>query len=187
MRHRKREKHLGRTTSHRKSLRRNLAINLFMYGRIVTTKEKAKFVRPFVERLVTLAKKGIAGREDRPVYIRYYRQVLSRLNNKEVVRKLFGEGKWHEAGGIAQRYAERSGGYTRILRLSGSRMGVLTGSSVGDIPELEYKMEGLQRKLRLVGNRLGDNASQVIFELVEEDRDEENELQPKVSVSKQKN
>lgn len=187
MRHRKREKHLGRTSSHRKALRRNLAISLFTYGRIVTTKEKAKFVRPFVEKIVTLAKKGVVKREERPVYIHYYRQVLSRLNNKEVVRKLFGEGKWRDSGGgIAQRYLERSGGYTRILRLSGSRMGVLTGSSVGDIPELEYKMEGLQRKLRLVGNRLGDNASQVIFELVEDERDEEKEVQPKVTVSQEK-
>ncbi len=186
MRHRKREKHLGRTSSHRKALRRNLTINLFMYGRIVTTKEKAKFVRPFVEKIITLAKKGIAKREDRPVYTHYYRQVLSRLNNKEVLRKLFGEGKWRETGGIAQRYIERSGGYTRILTLSGSRMGVLTGSSIGDIPELEYKMEGLQRKLRLVGNRLGDNASQVIFELVEDEGEEEMEVQPKVSVSKEK-
>ncbi|GJQ57516.1 MAG: 50S ribosomal protein L17 [Candidatus Scalindua sp. AMX11] len=186
MRHRKREKHLGRTSSHRKALRRNLAINLFMYGRIVTTKEKAKFVRPFVERLITLAKKGVSKKEDRVMYIHYYRQVLSRLNNKEVVRKLFGEGKWRETGGIGHRYIERCGGYTRILRLSGSRMGVLTGSSVGDIPELEYKMEGFQRKLRLVGNRLGDNASQVVFELVEGVREEEKEIQPKVSVSKEK-
>ena len=139
-----------------------------------------------MERIVTLAKKGVAKREDRVAFIHYYRQVLSRLNNKEVVRKLFGEGKWRETGGIAHRYIDRSGGYTRILRLSGSRMGVLTGSSVGDIPELEYKMEGLQRKLRLVGNRLGDNASQVIFELVEDESAEENEVQPKVTVSKEK-
>jgi large subunit ribosomal protein L17 len=66
-------------------------------------------------------------------------------------------------------------------------MGVLSGSSVGDIPELEYKMEGFERKLRLVGNRLGDNASQAIFELVEEVKEEEEkEIKPKVSVPKKK-
>ena len=186
MRHRKKDKHLGRTSSHRKALRSNMAKSLFIYGRIITTKEKAKYVRPFVEKIITLAKKGVINREDRTVYIRYYRQVLSRLNNKEIVRKLFGEGDWRETGGIAKRYIERSGGYTRILKLAGSRMGVLSGSSIGDIPELEYKMEGLQRKLRLVGNRLGDNASQVIFELVEDEREEEKEVQPKVSGAKEK-
>lgn len=185
MRHRKNEKHLGRTSSHRKALRVNLAVNLFTYGRIVTTKEKAKYVRPFVERLITLAKKGIGNKEkDRMAYVHYYRQALSKLNNKKIVRKLFGEGDWRETGGIAERYVNRNGGYTRILKLSGSRLGVLSGSSVGAIPELEYKMEGLQRKLRLVGNRLGDNASRVIFELVEEVKEEEREVAPIVSVSK---
>lgn len=189
MRHRKKEKHLGRTSSHRKALRRNLAISLFTYGRIVTTVEKAKYIRPFVERIISLAKKGVAQKEvNRPAYVHYYRQVLSRLSNKEVVKKLFGEGKWYESGGIGKRYMNRNGGYTRILRLSGNRMGVLSGSSVGDIPELEYKMEGLERKLRLTGNRLGDNASQAIFELVEEIKEEEGqkEVKPKVSVTKKK-
>jgi large subunit ribosomal protein L17 len=186
MRHRKKNKHFGRTSSHRKALRCNLANSLFIYGRIITTVEKAKYVRPFVEKLITAAKKGIKNKETgKLAYIHQYRQVLSKLNNKEVVRKLFGEGKWRESGGIAERYADRNGGYTRILRLSGSRMGVLSGSSVGDIPELEYKMEGFERKLRLIGNRLGDNASQVIFELIEE-VEEEKEIKPKVSVPEKK-
>ncbi|MHC4269481.1 MAG: 50S ribosomal protein L17 [Planctomycetota bacterium] len=187
MRHRKKGKHLGRTSSHRKALRSNLANSLFTYGRIITTKEKAKYLRPFVEKLITTAKKGIQKKEtDRLAYIHYYRQVLSKLNNrKEVVRKLFGEGKWRDSGGIAERYAERNGGYTRILKLSGSRLGVLSGSSVGEIPELEYKMEGFERKLRLIGNRLGDNASRVIFELVEE-VEGEIEIKPKVSVPEDK-
>ena len=186
MRHRKNDKHLGRTSSHRKALRCNLAKSLFTYGRIITTMEKAKYVRPFVEKLITTAKKGITKKEtDELAYIHQYRQVLSKLNDKEVVRKIFGEGKWRESGGIAERYADRNGGYTRILRLSGSRMGVLSGSSVGDIPELEYKMEGFERKLRLIGNRLGDNASRVIFELIEE-VEEEKEITPKVTVSEEK-
>ena len=186
MRHRKKDKHLGRTSSHRKALRRNLAISIFTYGRIITTMEKAKYVRSFVEKIITSAKKGIVKKEtDRLAYVHYYRQVLSKLTNKEVVRKLFGEGEWRESGGIAERYADRNGGYTRILKLSGSRMGVLSGSSVGDIPEIEYKMEGFERKLRLVGNRLGDNASRVILELIEE-IEEEKEVKPKVSVPEEK-
>lgn len=186
MRHRRKNKHFGRTSSHRKALRSNMANSLFTYGRIITTKEKARYIRPFVEKLITMAKKGIIKKEaDRPAYFHYYKQVLSKLNNKEVVRKLFGEGKWRESGGIAERYLERNGGYTRILKLSGSRLGVLSGSSVGDVPELEYKMEGFERKLRMVGNRLGDNASRVIFELIEE-IEEEKEIAPKVSVSEKK-
>ena len=89
------------------------------------------------------------------------------MRNAEVVKKLFGEGQWRETGGIAQRYMNRNGGYTRILKLSGTRLGALSGSNVGKIPELEYKMEGRDRKLRLLGRRLNDNASRVIFELVE--------------------
>ncbi len=186
MRHRRKDKHLNRTSSHRKALRANMANSFFTYGRIITTKEKAKYIRPFVEKLITTAKKGVIKRDvDKLAYIHYYRQVLSKLNNKEVVRKLFGEGKWRESGGIAERYLERNGGYTRILKLSGSRMGVLSGSNVGDVPELEYKMEGFERKLRLVGNRLGDNASRVIFELIGEG-EAEAEIAPKVGVVEEK-
>ena len=51
--------------------------------------------------------------------------------------------------------------------MSGTRLGVLSGSSIGKIPRLEYKMEGRDRKLKMLGRRLNDNASQVVFELVE--------------------
>lgn len=169
MRHRVRGRRLSRTSSHRLALRRNLAASLLKYGRIVTTMPKAKEVRPFVEKLITLARKAISKKDsDRPVYVHYYRMILSRLQDKELTQKLVGEGKWRENGGIAQRYLARNGGYTRILRLSGSRLGVLTGGKVGKIPELEYKLGGMDRKLRLIGNRLGDNADRVLFELVEE-------------------
>ncbi|MFQ5861810.1 MAG: 50S ribosomal protein L17 [Candidatus Brocadiales bacterium] len=179
MRHRVRGRHLSRTPSHRLALRRNLAASLFTYGRIITTMPKAKEVRPFVERLITLARKAVSKKEtDKPAYVHYYRMILSRLQNKELVQKLVGEGKWRQEGGIAQKYLSRNGGYTRILRLSGSRLGVLTGGKVGKIPELEYKMEGVERKLRLVGNRLGDNADRVLFELVEE-KAVEAEVSPK--------
>lgn len=168
MRHRVKGRRLSRTSSHRVALRRNLAASLFTHGRIVTTMPKAKEIRPFAEKLITLARKAVSKRDtDRPAYVHYYRMILSRLQDKELTRKLVGEGKWRESGGIAQRYLTRNGGYTRIIRLSGSRLGVLTGGKVGKIQELEYKMEGVDRKLRLIGNRLGDNANRVIFELVE--------------------
>ncbi|MFN3467324.1 MAG: bL17 family ribosomal protein, partial [Candidatus Brocadiales bacterium] len=132
------------------------------------TVAKAKEVKPFVERLITLARKAYSRKgTDRPAYVHYYRQILSQLQDKELTQKLVGEGQWREKGSIAERFLNRNGGYTRIVRLGGSRLGVLTGSKIGQIPVLTYKMEGRERKLRLVSNRLGDNAALVLFELVE--------------------
>lgn len=118
MRHRRRNKRLGRDSSHRKALRMNLATELLEHGRIKTTRSKADYVRGHAERLITLAKRGLAkaeetGNEAAAVHAR--RVVASRLNNNRVlVQKLFDE--------IAPRYMERPGGYTRIYRL-GPRKG----------------------------------------------------------------
>ncbi|MBE7547851.1 LSU ribosomal protein L17p [Candidatus Kuenenia stuttgartiensis] len=190
MRHGKRGRHLSRTSAHRKALRQNIANSLFIHGRIVTTVEKAKETRSFVEKIITIAKKGLDKKEsDRPGYVHCYRQVLSRLKNVDIVKKIFGEGDWRESEGIAKRFTNRNGGYTRILKLSGTRLGVLSGSSVGKIPELEYSMGGICRKLRLLGRRLNDNASLAIFELVETETDVNNseEIKPKVATSSLKN
>ncbi|TVL97784.1 50S ribosomal protein L17 [uncultured Candidatus Kuenenia sp.] len=190
MRHGKRGRHLSRTSAHRKALRQNIANSLFIHGRIVTTVEKAKETRSFVEKIITIAKKGLDKKEsDRPGYVHCYRQVLSRLKNVDIVKKIFGEGDWRESEGIAKRFTNRNGGYTRILKLSGTRLGVLSGSSVGKIPELEYSMGGIRRKLRLLGRRLNDNASLAIFELVETETDVNNseEIKPKVATSSLKN
>jgi len=184
MRHRVRGRHLSRTSAHRKSLRQNIANNLFTHGRIVTTVEKAKETRPFVEKIITTAKKGLSKKEnDRPGYVHCYRQVFAKLRRIDITKKIFGEGKWRETGGIAQKYSNRDGGYTRILRLSGTRLGVLSGSSVGKVPELEYTMGGIRRKLRLLGRRLNDNASMAIFELVEGETEIQTgeEVEPKVA------
>lgn len=190
MRHGKRGRHLSRTSAHRKALRQNIANSLFIHGRIVTTVEKAKETRSFVEKIITIAKKGLDKKEsDRPGYVHCYRQVLSRLKNVDIVKKIFGEGDWRESEGIAKRFTNRNGGYTRILKLSGTRLGVLSGSSVDKIPELEYSMGGIRRKLRLLGRRLNDNASLAIFELVETETDVNNseEIKPKVATSSLKN
>ena len=87
------------------------------------------------------------------------------------MQKIFGEGDWREADGIAERYLDRPGGYTRILKLSGSRMGGLGGGTT-EARKLEYSLptitpEPVERKLKLVGSNLGDNSSRVMFELVE--------------------
>ncbi|MBM4079858.1 MAG: 50S ribosomal protein L17, partial [Planctomycetes bacterium] len=188
-RHRKTGRTLSRTSSHRMALRRAMANSLFTHERIVTTAAKAKEVRRFVERIITLAREGVQKKEtDHARYLHCYRQVLSELQSPQVVQKLFGEGPWRTKGGsLAARYVGRNGGYTRLLKLSGSRLGVITGSSVSEIPSLEYKMTGAkpgetaERKLRLIGSRLGDNAPCVVLELVEKGKPEEaKDVKPRV-------
>jgi large subunit ribosomal protein L17 len=118
MRHRVKGKKLGRTSGHRKALRRNLTISLFEHGRIRTTKEKAQFARRHAERLITIAKRGYrrldeTGKQEDLVHAQ--RVAASRLyNRRDVVQKLFDD--------IAPYYADRDGGYTRILKL-GPRKG----------------------------------------------------------------
>jgi large subunit ribosomal protein L17 len=114
MRHRVHGKQLGRNTSQRKALQLALTIALFEHERIETTHAKAIFVREHVEGLITTAKRGLAnGDPNRAVHAR--RIAASRLNNdRKVVGKLFDT--------LAPRYAQRPGGYTRIIKL-GPRKG----------------------------------------------------------------
>ena len=105
MRHQRTRHKLSRTASHRKALLRNLAKEVIDHERIKTTEAKAKAVKPEVEKLITLAKRG-------DLHAR--RQALAKLGqDKFVVYKLFEE--------IAPRYADRNGGYTRILKLGPRR------------------------------------------------------------------
>lgn len=123
MRHRVSGKRLGRTASHRRAMRRNLAAALIQHGAIRTTEAKAKHVRRFVEKLITTARKDT---------LHARRLVLARLRDRDMltwdekakhyvtdeqtlVQKLFNE--------IAPRYAGRPGGYTRIIRVSERRIG----------------------------------------------------------------
>src|SRR5438477_5371013 len=105
MRHRAKGRQLSRTASHKKALLANLATSLFRHDRILTTEAKAKELRPFAERLITLARRG-------DLHAR--RQVERRLKDKAVTTKLFAE--------IGKRFAARPGGYTRIIKI-GHRVG----------------------------------------------------------------
>jgi large subunit ribosomal protein L17 len=105
MRHRKKGRNLSRTASHRKAVLRNLATSLFRHERIETTEAKAKELRPYAERLISQARRN-------DVHSR--RLVARKIADREVLGKLFGD--------IAPRFAERPGGYTRILKL-GHRKG----------------------------------------------------------------
>jgi large subunit ribosomal protein L17 len=105
MRHRRQRNKLSRDTAHRKALLRNLQRELIQHERIQTSQAKARAVKPKVEKLITLAKRG-------DLHAR--RQALSALgNDKFLVHKLFEE--------VAPRYTERPGGYTRIVKLGPRR------------------------------------------------------------------
>jgi large subunit ribosomal protein L17 len=114
MKHRIAGRKLGRSTSERASLRRNLMNQLIEHERVKTTEAKAKFVRADVEKLITLAKRGLqAGSDETPEararMVHARRLAAARLNDDAMVRKLFET--------IAPRYEKRPGGYTRILKL----------------------------------------------------------------------
>jgi large subunit ribosomal protein L17 len=118
MRHRAKGRQLSRTASHRKALLNNLATSLFQHGRIVTTTAKAKELRPFAERLITLARRG-------DLHAR--RLAARRIKDRTVLARLFDE--------IGPRFAGRPGGYTRILRL-GHR-----GGDAADTAQIELLAE----------------------------------------------
>jgi large subunit ribosomal protein L17 len=102
VRHRRTGRKFGRDASHRKALFSNLAGSLFEHGRIRTTEAKAKELRPIAEQLITLARKD-------PGDVAAQRQAVAYLRSKDAVHRLF-----HE---VAPRFAERPGGYTRIIKL----------------------------------------------------------------------
>jgi large subunit ribosomal protein L17 len=118
MRHRVHGKKLNRSSGQRKALRLNLTLALLEHERIKTTEGRAEFVRGHVEKLITIAKRGLAqasAESDPQRAVHARRLAASRLNNdREVVQKLFDT--------LAPRYADRSGGYTRMLKL-GPRKG----------------------------------------------------------------
>jgi len=100
MRHRAKGRQLSRTSTHKRAMLNNMASSLFEHGRIITTEAKAKELRPFAEKLITLARRG-------DLHAR--RLVERRIKSRETLARLFSE--------IGPRFAARPGGYTRILKL----------------------------------------------------------------------
>jgi large subunit ribosomal protein L17 len=120
MRHQIDVKHFGRTSAHRQAMRRNLTASLFEHGTISTTREKAKFVKPFAEKIITIAKQGTLHARRQAIALLQDRDICkvedgAPVKVNTVIRKLFAE--------IAPRFAERNGGYTRIIRLPLRRVG----------------------------------------------------------------
>jgi large subunit ribosomal protein L17 len=120
MRHRNAGKKLSRTSAHRRALRRNLAGSLIEHGAVRTTRAKAKEVRPFVERLISIARQGTLHARRRVIALLGDRAMVDEedpnaLADQTLLQKLFNE--------VAPRYADRPGGYTRIIHLPERRIG----------------------------------------------------------------
>ncbi len=119
MRHRVAGKKLGRSSAHRKSLRRNLVTSLFYHGYVETTEAKAKAVQGYAEKLITVAKRGVAAAEEDPSRGVHARRLAEGRMHRWVKDE---EGYWVDVLAIlfeeiAPRYMDRPGGYTRIYKL----------------------------------------------------------------------
>jgi large subunit ribosomal protein L17 len=113
MRHRVAHRKLGRVTEHRIALLRNQATALLRHEHLETTVPKAKELRPFVERLITIAKRGLAAGTANAKELNARRLVMVDVQDREMVTKLFDT--------LAPRFVDRAGGYTRLLRLGHRR------------------------------------------------------------------
>jgi len=140
MKHKIAGKHLNRNSAHRKALRMNFAVSVIKHERVSTTLAKAKALRPFVEKMITLAKKG-----DDSDRLHRIRTAVSYLQDKTAVKKLFDE--------IAPRFANRAGGYTRILRLPDHRVGDGSDRAIFELVDnnvLEQQIKKAEEEAQIV-------------------------------------
>jgi large subunit ribosomal protein L17 len=135
MRHGNAGRKLGRTSTHRQATLANLAVSLIVHEQIKTTLPKAKELKPYVEKLITLGKKGgLANR----------RAAIAVLQDAGVAAKLFGP--------IAERYKARKGGYTRVLR-AGVRHGDAATMAVIELVDRDVAAKGKEDKARVAAER----------------------------------
>ena len=124
MKHRIKGKKLNRTSSHRRALFKNMAQAIIKHEQIITTLPKAKTMKPIVDKLITLGKKGS---------LHARRQAFSKLRDESMVAKLFGT--------LAPRYADRNGGYTRVLK-AGYRYGDAAAMAVIELVDRDEDARG---------------------------------------------
>ncbi len=140
MRHRIAHRKLNRTSSHRKAMFANMSSSLIEHEQIVTTLPKAKELRPFVEKLVTLAKKGDLNSR---------RLAISRTRNKEMTKKLFDV--------LGPRYSERQGGYIRIMK-AGFRYGDNAPMAVIEFVDRDESAKGAADRARVAAEEASEDA-----------------------------
>jgi large subunit ribosomal protein L17 len=142
MRHRVAYRKLGRVTEHRISMLRNQSVALIRHERIETTVARAKELRPFVERIISIAKRSLSAPAGDAHHVTARRRVAADLADREVVTKLFDT--------IAPRFADRQGGYTRLLRL-GHRRGDAADLAEVELVGSEYNPKAEAEKAKAGG------------------------------------
>ena len=128
MKHRIKGKKLNRSSSHRKALFKNMAQAIIKHEQIITTLPKAKTMKPIIDKLITLGKKGS---------LHARRQAFSQLRDNNMVSKLFGD--------LADRYADRQGGYSRVLK-AGFRYGDAAPLAVIELVDRDVSAKGAKDK-----------------------------------------
>jgi large subunit ribosomal protein L17 len=149
MRHKVRGRKLSRTASHRKALMRSLATSLLKHKRIRTTLAKAKEARPYVEHMITKARKND---------LHSQRQVMSELYDKDVVKELFAE--------ILPKIGDRPGGYTRVIKLGqrvgdAAQMAILELVDYNDVANLKAEQHKEKREAKREAKRDSEEQSKV--------------------------
>jgi large subunit ribosomal protein L17 len=178
MRHRVAGRRLSRTKEHRLAMRRNLVASLFQHETISTTMEKAKEVKPFAEKLITLAKKGTLPARRRVISLLGNRDIVeyedgNPVRKGTVVGKLFSE--------LGPRYLDRPGGYTRIIRLSLRRLGdngqLVLLQLIGSDESVTKKSKKRSRKKAKEKVKVEEIAEEQVATEVKDTTEEEAEVQ----------
>ena len=144
MKHRIKGKKLNRSSSHRKALFKNMAQAIIKHEQIITTLPKAKTMKPIIEKLITLGKKGS---------LHARRQAFSQLRDNNMVSKLFGD--------LATRYAERQGGYSRVLK-AGYRYGDAAAMAVLELVDRNEDARGQDSGPVQVNNTTEDEPKETV-------------------------
>ena len=144
MKHRIKGKKLNRTSSHRKALFKNMAQAIIKHEQIITTLPKAKTMKPIIDKLITLGKKGS---------LHARRQAFSQLRDNNMVSKLFGD--------LATRYAERQGGYSRVLK-AGYRYGDSAAMAVLELVDRNEDARGQDSGTVQENNKSEDEPKEAI-------------------------
>ena len=144
MKHRTKGKKLNRSSSHRKALFKNMAQALIKHEQIITTLPKAKTMKPIVDKLITLGKKG---------NLHARRQAFSQLRDNKIVSKLFGD--------LASRYADRQGGYSRVLK-AGYRFGDAAAMAVLELVDRDEDARGKDSGPVQATNQSEDEPKEVV-------------------------
>jgi len=180
MRHRVAGKRLSRDSEHRLAMRRNMAASLFEHETISTTIQKAKDVKPFAEKLITLAKKGTLAARRRAIALLGDRDIVTdeegeAVKTSTVIRKLFSD--------IGPRYLDRAGGYTRIIHLSLRRLGdngeLCLLQLVGSEEKMEKESKAAKKSRKEAESEAEETQPQEVVE-AEQPAETEQEAEPEV-------